>query len=429
MTSLLGFLGALGDAVTGGQPGALTRFNDSTDPAAAAQRAEGQATQSALMALAQNRQQGITNPQQNMNTLAQYLPQYTEKAATIQAQNPLLGFGGTNSPSSTYNPTVSGPKDPNADASLPWSTQNTGQTANPQPAQVYSPESPDDKRNYQFLSTLPLPIQGLVKGLSDGDENSGAQAFKSPMSLALQAYAKQFDPSFSQTAFTARNKTATDFASGGKSGQAGTAINTGTHHLAQVVLAGLGLNNDHGTLAGNFIKNWISRQKGDDAVTNFDSTVNTVAPELAKAAAGGGDTDVASREAQKTDFSHNNSPEQLLGAAAGKVQLLQGKADELGNTYKTNMGHGKQIITPENIQTQKDIVALHGLAKSGKLYNVNESNGFNGFTNEAQPIIDRLKVAASDTSGPAQANTQPSTRPPLDKETALAIARQRGLIK
>lgn len=441
MASLLGFLGALGDQLgIGGDsdnPGALTRFNNAVDPVAAQQRAQAQVQTSALADYANDpslqaaRANGTFTPSMGLNFLAARDPEYADKAATLQAQNPLTAIlQGNQTPA--YNPAVSGPKDQNADASLPWSTQNAGaSSAGSQAPQIYSPESADDKRNYKFLSTLPVPIQGLVKGLSDGDENSGAQAFKSPMSLALQAYAKQFDPSFSQTAFTTRNKTAGDFASSGKSGQAITSINTGTHHLAQVVLAGLQLpNQKSGTELGRWTMNNISEFLGQDPVTNFNSTVNTVAPELAKAAAGGGETDKDGRAAQKADFSPNGSPEQMLGAAAGKVQLLQGKADELGNTYKTNMGRGKTVITPENVQTQKDIVALHELAKAGKLYSTTEGFG-NNFSDAAKPIIDRLKTAASDTSAPQGTGGVQSSaaKPPLDKATALAIAKQRGLIK
>ncbi len=424
MASLLGLLGAIGDTTGIGsadEPSYLTRLNRAADPTGFAQlqiaqnqgttgQLQNQVTQSDLAKLAELRNQGQTNPQQMFGALASIDPAYTERAATLQAQNPLASFG----------------------QPIP----SNGQQGSTSP-QIYSPESPDDKRNYNFLSTLPAPIQGLVKGLSDGDESSGTQAFKSPMSLALQAYAKQFDPSFSQTAFTQRNATSKDFASGGKSGQAITSINTGTKHLAQVVLAGLALPNQKSdTWLGRKITNSIGSFLGQDATTNFNSTVNTVAPELAKAAASGGDTDVASREAQKEDFSSSNSPEQILGAAAGKVQLLQGKGDEIGNTHKTIMGHSKQIISPENVQTQKDIVALHELAKSGKLYSTTEGFG-NHFSEAAQPIIARLKVASSDTSAPSQgsapsqaapSNAAPS-KPPLDKATALAIAKQRGLIK
>lgn len=459
----MGFLSALGNLIDGGS-GGLSQFGAALDPSGALemqklrqQQAEVSATQQAatdassgqpinqadallkfaiksgdpkvlqaglaLKAMSQGNPMDLDAQLKNGNiTYADYIKAKTDPTAMM--------FGMFNKQPAAGAPASAQP------SPLPWQTQNAAPSAPitmtdlpapgaapaPQPQTSalagFAPASTDDHRNYQYLASLPPAVQGIVKGLSDGDENSGAQAMKSPMALYLQSMAKSFDPSFSQTAFTARNKTAADFASSGKSGQAITSINTGTHHLAQVALAGLDMST-HPTMFGNFIANNLSRWGGNDPVTNAESTVNTVAPELAKAAASGGDVGEKDREAQKADFNTNYSPEQWLGAAANKVQLLQGKAEELGNTYSKDMGHGKEIISPENLQTQKDIVALHGLAKTGKLE-----------TPEAQAIIARLRVAASDSSGAPPAPGQQATqKPALDQASALAEARRRGLVK
>src|ERR1700748_2162089 len=53
---------------------------------------QNQTQQSVLQALAAARQQGNTNPTQILGTLATIDPQYAEKAAQIQAQNPLASI-------------------------------------------------------------------------------------------------------------------------------------------------------------------------------------------------------------------------------------------------------------------------------------------------------------------------------------------------
>lgn len=393
----MGLLTALGglfqsdDDLANGNLNGLQRFgmslNDNNAPI----------EQSALAALAQLRQQGVTNPQQILSKLATINPDYAEKAADIQAKNPLAAAFSNFTPTNT-------------------STNNPGGVANPgtqtQDPSVLQPESPDDKRNYDFLNTkVPPQYRALIRQISNGDESVGnADSLRSNGLLAL---ASNFDPSLSKTDFAARQATAKDMAPGGKSGQALKSINTATKHLAQVVIAGLDLNNNN-NVAGNWFGNTVSKYSGQDPTTNFDSTVDTVAPELAKAANGGGDTTEGDRNSQKASFSSSLSPSQILGAAAGKVDLMQSKAQEIGKAYANTMGKNpKNIIDPTNQQTLQDIKDLHLLSQ--------KDGGLD--TPEAQIIVHRLRAISGN------GNQQPTSTSGLDKSALVAEAKRRGLIK
>lgn len=411
MASLLGFLGALGDSISGdGSPTYLTRLNNAVDPLAAAQKQAAlqqvQTQQSALAQLAQMRQQGVTNPQQILSSLATVDPQYLQPAADLQAKNPLASAF-----ASFQNPAQGAPN-----SSAP-STQSPNQPPQQDPYAI-QPEGPDDKRNYDFLNTkVPPQYRALIRQISNGDESVGnADSLRSNGMLAL---ATMFDPSLSKTDFAIRQATAKDSAPGGKSGQAVTSANTAVKHLAQVALAGLDLHNGDNQLK-NYLGNKISAWAGNDPTTNLQSVVDTVAPELAKAAASGGDTTESDRNSQKESFGIAQSPEQLLGAVAGKADLINSKMEEVGNSYKTAMGgRQRQTITADNKKILDDLKSLHQFAKDGKLKFAKDGNLDDP---KAQAIVERLRGAVSEDKGATQSPAQA----PSISEGATATNPQTG---
>jgi len=379
--SLIGALGGIIDSLSGdNSPGALTRLNNNfVDPDVLQQRQQI-AQYPALQQFAA--QQAATNPNSptaplaNLAAIAPNIAAQPYANALLEQQktqltNPLA------SALATWNQGKQ-PAPANPGAAAPASASNDSYT--------FQPESPDDKRNYDFLNTVvPPAYRAQVLAISNGDESVGnADSLRQNGLLTL---ATNFDPSISKTDFTARQNTAKDFSSGGKSGQALTSINTATKHLAQVALAGLDLNNGSNQWL-NHIENKIDRKFGSNKITNLDSVVQTVAPELAKAAASGGDTTQDERNAQASSFGGDLSPKQLLGTVAGKVDLMQSKADELANSYQKNMGHSaKQIINPENKQTLSDLKSLADFANKDKLDSP-----------EAQAVVQRLRGVVGQTA-------------------------------
>lgn len=384
--NLLAITGGLIDqASPNGQQGYLSRVAREADPrldleAAQTQGAQAQTAQqqqqnqvqrSVLTKLGQLKQQGVSNPGQILSALSQIDPQYAEKSASLQAQNPLAAALSTMSQPATG----SSPSQPDVSS--------------------LQPESPDDKRNYDFLNTkVPAQYRSLIRQISNGDESVGnADSIRSNGLLAL---ASQFDPSLNKTDFTARQATAKDASSGGKTGQAVTSINTATKHLAQVALAGIDLNNTSYPIV-NWAKNAAAKAVGDNPLTSLDSTVQTVAPELAKAAASGGETTQADRDAQAASFGGNLSPKQLLSNVAGKVGLMQSKAEEIANTYKANMGRSRDFINPDNKQTLQDLKDLADYANKDSLDDP-----------QAKKIIDRLRSVTGQSVQSAPQNTPPN---------------------
>lgn len=342
-----------------------------------------QQNQSALAMFADPQNQNI-DPIAAIRKLALINPgKYLGPAATIQAQLAEAKL-----------------KNPMSSAILDW--QN-GQQGGGQPGQptgtpqkdpnALAPESPDDKRNYDFLnSQVPPQYRSLIRQISNGDESVGnADSLRSNGLLTLAA---QFDPSLNKTDFTVRQATAKDMAPGGKSGQAVTSANTAVKHLAQVALAGLDLHNGNNQL-WNKISNIASAAVGNDPTTNLESVVQTVAPELAKAASGGGETTEADRRNQADSFGISQSPEQLLGAVAGKADLINSKMEEVGNTYKlASGGRTRQTLSSDNKAILDNLKQLHQYAKDDKLDDP-----------KAQAIVKQLRGVIGDTKA------QPSTIP------------------
>lgn len=352
-----------------------------------------QQQQSTLAKLAEMRQQGITNPGQILAGLATVNPDYTEKATAIAAQYPLGYMMGQQNgqPAPAPSSGVAAPAAPD-----PYALQ---------------PESPDDKRDYNFLnSKVPGFLRADVRAMSNGDDSVGNG--DSTRSTMLHQLAYNFDHSMSKTNYTARVATAKAFSQGGKAGQFITSANTGTKHLAQVALDALDLHNSN-NIVGNWIGNLFSQASGADPVTNFNSDVTTVAPELDKASSGGNDTTVEGTKAQRAAFGTSGSPEQLLGTIAGKATLIQSKADEIGNSYKQDMSRSKQIISPDNQQTLQDLKDLHNFAKQDKLNDP-----------KAQAIVTRLRsvVGQQPAATPVQRVTTQADIVATAQKTGKSIA-------
>jgi hypothetical protein len=144
------------------------------------------------------------------------------------------------------------------------------------------------------------------------------------------------DPTYDATKFQARNKTAIDFSTGGKSGQALTSADTALAHLASISKAGEALKNgDYKFLNG--LANSLGAQVGQSPQNTYDTIVSMVAPEISKAVIGaaGGEGE---RQGMALNFKSNLAPqvrEQAIGAAAG---LLGARVNKSLHAYESTMG-------------------------------------------------------------------------------------------
>jgi hypothetical protein len=199
-------------------------------------------------------------------------------------------------------------------------------------------------------------------------------------------------PDFSESVGINRSKTVADFSSSGKSGQALTSAGIGTKHLAQWFLSGLDLHNAAVPLIGstiNGMKNSYANESGQDPITTFNSVAGTVAPEIAKAANSGGEVTDADKNTQRGDLGNSSaSPQQMAATAAAKATLLSSKGQEMGATYRKNMGPINPGFTPiskETAQTQSDLAALHSISKIDPYFK----------SKQAQVIIQRVRDAVA----------------------------------
>lgn len=332
MASLLGFLGALGDSLgvagtSPQQPGALTRFNNAVDPVAAQERAQAQAEQSALAALASNRQQGITDPTANLRTIGQYVPQYTQAAAQAQAQNPLAAIlqptGGTGGGSGGGN----------------------------------GGGIPADLVGEDFLGALKAKapsIANQVKAIAEGRQAPpSGYAMKSGYGQTMMALVSQYDPSFDQTNPLKRMQTAKSFAPGGKDRQNINAIETAINTLSLLndTNEKLGDAGNWGPLSttANSVKNAVLSGSGDTDLARYNKLAKDAADEVTKAIIANGGTG-GDREERFKGFSANNTKDARKAVITASIDELMQRLNPVADSYNQAMGKstpGIQLLTPQ----------------------------------------------------------------------------------
>lgn len=373
MASLLGFLGALGDAsgvfgTSQQQPGALTRFNNAVDPVAANGRAQAQTSQNAITdfnndpGIAAARASGTLSPQAILNFMATRDPQYAQQAAQIQAQNPLSGILNTNAQGAPvpYNPAVSGPKDPNAPASLPWSTQYKPQTS--------GPVSIGGLVGDDLIKALPPSIGNQVKAIAEGRQAAPSSfAMKSGYGQQLMALVSQYDPSFDITNPAKRLQTAKSFAPGGKDRQNINSIETAINTLAKLQDASdkLGGVNDLGPATGlaNSARTAYLGASNDTDLKTYETLAKTAADETTKAVVGGQGGGVGDRAKREEAFHSGQSPAARSAAIQASINELSARLDPVAASYTEGLGKpvssGIALMTPK---AQKAYAKIMGTA-------------------------------------------------------------------
>lgn len=355
--NMLRSLGGLGTALGVGDqnnPNFLQRWANAADPETAAQN-------SALLALAHNRDNGVTNPIENLNTAGQYLPQYAQAAAQISAQNPLAAL-----------------------------LQNSGKGG------AGSASAPDmTVTGDAFLKTLPAGVASQIKGYAEGKIQPSPYLMRTPAGQQMMQLVSQYDPSFDAVNYGARAATQKDFTSG-KAAQNITAINTAMGHL-------LGLrkaydNLDQGTFEGNgdfpalnAVKNFIGTQLGNENIQKNTADVSTkahaVSEELAKVfrSTGMAESDVKAWE-DKIDA--KATPAQQKAIIDGAIELMNSRLQALGQQYNQGMGTNKdgiQLLSPTAQQAYQQII--------GEKAPRTEASGNLAADNAAQDPVARAKAA------------------------------------
>lgn len=382
-------------------------LTDQTRASTENQQIQNKQNQGILAFLADQRAKGVTDPRQILSGLAAYSPDIAAKMYDTQVKNPMAAaFSSFTSSNPTQGASGTGGN----------ATQPTGSSTQVQDDPfILKPEGPDDKRNYQFLNTqVPPQYRNLLRQASNGDESVGNM--DSLRSNGLLVPLSIFDPSVSKTDFAARQATAKAFSPAGDTGKSLIAGNAATQHMAKLAIDSLKLKNVPNNIE-NYIGNTYSKTGGSDQVTNYDTDVGRVAPEVAKVISGNPvATDTATAEAS-SPFNHNYSNEQMLGALSTTVDQMQKKISEQSNSYKAAMGGHKPLpnpITPENQQVQADIKTLYSEQKNKGTWE----------TPTGQAAYARLQKVSDDVT--AQQTPQGQSASPAGGDVTSQIAKAKS---
>lgn len=219
-------------------------------------------------------------------------------------------------------------------------------------------KTPQQQQNFAKLSDLDKSnVMQLINGdalLSDLVTFRGIQGTRERQKL-LQS-AQSVDPTFSENTNKIRyefnkkwNSTETSV------GKNRTSINTAIGHLADVAAAAKQLNpNTLGKL--NSVKNVLTKNFGDPAVTNLRLGINALAGELASVYKNGTAPTDQETEAWKQAIAENFSQSQFEGVFNMATQLLSSKITGVRYQYKLTMGkeYPQTVIDPDKRQQLLD---------------------------------------------------------------------------
>jgi len=229
-------------------------------------------------------------------------------------------------------------------------------------------------------------------------------ALRSPYWQNVLQRAVELNPTFDATNYKARQVMRTDFASGRNSRNI-VSLNTAVDHLSNLAKAGETLSNSP-VQVWNYIKNKGLEQTGDKRVVEFKNAATAVESELASVFKGTGATDQEIKQ-WRANLSSAQSPEQLQGAVAQAVKLMQGRLDAIDNIWLQTMGSprdipvfskkSRQIIDDLGLSTELSDTAEtvestpgKGSAPAGKVLMIN-SKGQRGYV-PAHQVEEALKT-------------------------------------
>lgn len=225
-----------------------------------------------------------------------------------------------------------------------------------------------------LLQNLPQPIGAQVKALAEGRQPfPGGFAMKSPYWQTMLSLVGQYDPNFDMVNFNARSGVRKDFTSG-KSAISLNALNTVGGHLDELEKAVDALHNSNFT-PYNMVANPVKKAFGATDVTNFQTVLQTVMPELERAYRGSGGSE-GSLQRWQSALAGTNGYNQQKAAIKELATLLNSKIDSLGDQYSKGMGttsNGLQLLSPK---AQAVFSRLTGQDVQGNARGGSEMSGF-----------------------------------------------------
>jgi hypothetical protein len=187
----------------------------------------------------------------------------------------------------------------------------------------------------EFLKTIPVSMQPTIKAIAEGRMAVSPMMARTPQGQSLLAAVTQYDPTFDQIDFNARNKTRQGFTSG-KEAATVNSLNTLAGHLGDLQESANALNNSSLTPL-NSVLNYVEDKTGDPRLKNFNTAKDAVTGELVKAFNGGHITDAELKQ-YRENLDSASSPQQLQSVIQRIAGLVQSKTGALEDQYKKGMG-------------------------------------------------------------------------------------------
>jgi hypothetical protein len=231
---------------------------------------------------------------------------------------------------------------------------------NPADGKTYDLTDPSNPREIHFpgQSTSGKVGEETLAGMTDQDVSTIKKmanyewpvppgGIRNPHQLDLLQKATLYDPSFSPSEYTIRQKARMDYSSG-KSYNNIRSLNTLAGHLGNLEQSSEALHNGWNPTTNTF-KNWISANlKGESAVPVFKSDVNAVTNELGQLLRGGAVTDQDVKHWNEA-INSSQSPEQLKATIHEFASLAKSRLDALQQGYEGVMRKPAdiQIMSPK----------------------------------------------------------------------------------
>lgn len=213
--------------------------------------------------------------------------------------------------------------------------------------------------NFDASKPLPAAQEAQARAIADGAAMMTPSS-RNPYALPINARAQQIYADANggdMTGFGTAHGTLTQgrksFAAGGANSKTLVALDTAIHHFDALGKAVDALNNGD-TVALNAVGNYMSKQFGDPAVTNFDTVKTLAADEFTKVAAGVTSGE-GEREKMQSLFQAANSPQQLKQAIAQAQILMAGKVQGLDTAYKGAYGPTRSVMEQVSPETKSVI--------------------------------------------------------------------------
>ena len=230
----------------------------------------------------------------------------------------------------------------------PHISYDNGQTWSPipgsQPSSKFAKQVPEianrpagdfSKTGEDFLKTLPVSDQSIVKKLAEYEINPQALSTRGGHREKMLSLAAQYNPEYDDTQYANKRKAVMQFGSGPQ-GNTVRSLNVAVEHIDTLQRAADALKNGDFT-PGNKAYNEVAKMFGATPPNTFEAIRDIVANEVVKGTIGGTGA-LQDRAAAAEKVKAAQSPQQLKDIMNGWTELMGGQVKGLRQQYEGATG-------------------------------------------------------------------------------------------